>query len=292
MDDVASGIESLSYEFPKSAKEAEGTWLFRVQGVDSVNLKQTAFSPESAAIVVGLPPELGHCVSAPTKPGKNKPEGTGAFTKNTCASLSKKHNGGFNWEGGVQKGKFSSSEAKNVTFITPSKAKVECHGSETVTGEFVSPRRAENVSLKLSECESSLFGPCTTSGSLAGKIVTKTLEGVFGIYKASSKPAGDKAGLELFPDHKTGPFAEYTCGSRNFAIRGAVIFAAKANKITPGLELSAKASKGVPKPAKEFVEEPPAELEVAEGAGPSELDGLTYSLRLELEEPLELNTVA
>ena len=32
---VATGIESLSYEFPKSAKEAEGTWLFRVQGVDS-----------------------------------------------------------------------------------------------------------------------------------------------------------------------------------------------------------------------------------------------------------------
>ena len=56
-------------------------------------------------------------------------------------------------------------------------------------------------------------------------------------------------------------------------MRGAVIFAARANKITPGLELSAKASKGVQKPAKEFVEEPKAELEVAEGAGPYELAG-------------------
>ena len=64
---MASGIEALSYEFPKTAKEAEGTWLYRVQGVDSVNLKQTAFSPESAAVVVGLPPELGHCVPAPTE---------------------------------------------------------------------------------------------------------------------------------------------------------------------------------------------------------------------------------
>ena len=288
---MASGLETLSYEFPKSAKEAEGTWLFRVQGVDSVNLKQTAFSPESAAIVVGLPPELGHCVPAPTKEGKHKTEGTGAFTKSACSALSKKHDGLFNWEGGVQKGKFSSAETKNVSFITANKTKVECHGAETVTGEFVSPRRAENVSLKLSECESSLFGKCTSPGSLEGKIVSKALEGVFGVYKSSAKPQGDKAGLELFPNHKAGPFAEYTCGARSFSIRGAVIFPARANKVTAGIELSAKASKGAQKP-EGFVEEPKAELEVAEGAGPYELDGLTYSLRLETEEPLELNTVA
>ncbi len=223
---------------------------------------------------------------------KGKIVGTGAFTKNTCSALSKKHNGGFNWQGGVQKGKFSSGEAKNLTLITASKAKVECHGAQTVVGEFVSPRRAENVSLKFSECESALFGPCTSPGSLPGKIVSKTLEGVFGVYKASTKPAGNKAGLDLFPKGKTGAFAEYSCGGRSFSIRGSVIFAARANKITPGIELSAKASKGSQKPAAAFVEEPKAQLEVAEGAEPYENVGLTDSMRLETEEPLELNTVA
>ena len=153
---VANGIEALSYEFPKSAKEAEGTWLYRVQGVDSVNLKQTPFSPESAAVVVGLPPELGKCVEAGTEVVKvgsrEKTVGTGAFTRNTCATLSKKHNGKFNWQGGVTKGNFSGTETKLTTLITASRAKVECVGSASVTGEFVSPRRAENVSLKFSSC--------------------------------------------------------------------------------------------------------------------------------------------
>ena len=70
-----------------------------------------------------------------------------------------------------------------------------------------------------------------------------------------------------------------------------MIFPAKANKITPGIELSARASKGVQKP-EGFVEEPKAELEVAEGAGEYTLVGLDDSMRLETEEPLELNTVA
>jgi hypothetical protein len=291
---VATGLESLSYEFPKSAKEAEGTWLYRVQGVDSVNLKQTAFSPESAAVVVGLPPELGHCVSAPTEVNsKGKTVGTGAFSKNNCAGLSKKHNGLFNWEGGLTKGHFSANETTVVTLTTANKFKVECRGAESVTGEFVSPRRAENVSLKLSECGSILgSGKCTTPGSLTGKIVSKTLEGVFGDYKGSSKPAGNKAGLELFPVHKSGPFAEYQCGTSVATVTGAVIFAVKANKAAaPSLELAAKASKGHQKPAEGFLEEPKAQLEVSEGGSPEAI-GLTMSSHLETEEPLELNTVA
>ena len=288
---MASGLETLSYEFPKSAKEAEGTWLFRVQGVDSVNLKQTAFSPESAAIVVGLPPELGHCVPAPTKEGKNKPEGTGAFTKNTCSALSKKHNGRFNWEGGVQKGKFSSAETKNRDLH---------HGQQDQGGM---PRRRdgdrrirqpETRRKRVAEILRMRKQPVRKvhePGSLEGKIVSKTLEGVFGIYKAGTKPQGNKAGLELFPNHKAGPFAEYTCGARSFSIRGAVIFPARANKVTAGIELSAKASKGAQKP-EGFVEEPKASWKWPKVRARTNSIGLTYSLRLETEEPLELNTVA
>ena len=40
--------------------------------------------------VVGDPPELGHCVKAPTEVVKGKTVGTGVYTKETCTSVSKK----------------------------------------------------------------------------------------------------------------------------------------------------------------------------------------------------------
>jgi len=289
---VASGLESLSYEFPKSAKEAEGTWLYRVQGADSVNLKQTEFSPESPAVVVGLPPELGHCVPAPTEVNsKGKTVGTGAFSKNSCAALNKKHAGLYNWEGGVTKGHVTSNETGVVQLIAANKFKVECRGSISASGEFVSARRVEGLTFKFSEC-GSVLGRCTSAGSLEGKITTKTLEGVLGVYKASAKPAGNKAGLEVYPVGKTGPFAEYSCGSKKMTVKGAVILPIRANKVTPTLEVSARASKGKQK-AEAFVEgEPKAQLEVSVESEPAEPVGLTMNLHLETEEALELNTVA
>ena len=290
---VATGIEKLSYEFPKSAKESEGTWLYRVQAVDSVNLKETEFSPESVAVVVGLPPELGHCVSAPTKQGPHKLEGTGAFTKNSCASLSKKHNGLYNWEGGVTKGGFSSlQDVAHTTFASAKKGGliVTCTGAEVANGEWVSARRAENLTLKLTSC-SSVVGPCTSAGALSETIDTKTLEGVLGVYKKGSKASANKAGLEVYPDHKSGPFAEFTCGSKAVTVRGALVFTMRANKVEPHLVLTAKAAKGVQKP-EGLVEEPKAVLEMSVASEPYEAVGLNTTVPLEGEEPLELNTVA
>ena len=48
---VASGIEALSYEF-SGAGEAEGTWVYRVQGVDNVHSQSTEYSPASTPVVV------------------------------------------------------------------------------------------------------------------------------------------------------------------------------------------------------------------------------------------------
>lgn len=287
---VASGIESLSYEFSRIAKEAEGTWLYRVQAVDSVNLKQTAFSPESGAVVVGLPPDLGRCVEAPSEEVNGVMVFTGAFSKNTCSALSKKHNGHYNWVGGVTKGHFSSNEVTQVKLSTANKFTVTCTG-ETALGEFVTPRRVEGMSMKFSGC-SSVPGPCTSAGQATGKIVTKTLEGVIGVYKTGSKAAANKAGLELYPVHKTGPFAEYSCGLKAISVRGAVVLPIVANKgVGPTLKMSGKASKGKQK-AEGLVEEPKAQLESAIGAEPYESIGITLSMPLELEEPLELDTVA
>ncbi len=294
---VASGLETLTYEFPKSAKEAEGTWLYRVQAVDSVNLKQTPFSPESEAVVVGVPPELGKCVEAPYETVKEKKVYKGAFTRNSCSALSKNHNGPYNWQGGVTKGQFFSTNTKNAislltsNSVTKAKVKVECL-AENVTGEFVSPRRVEDMSLKLGEC-SSLFGKCTSPGAGEEKIISKTLDGLFGVYKAAVRSSGDKAGLEVFPANKTEPFAEFTCGAKAMTVRGGVVLAVRADKVTPTLELSAKANGKGEQKIKGFVEEPTEVLEVSIAEGPYEPIGLTaVAIPLETEEPLELNTVA
>ena len=65
--------------------------------------------------MVGDPPELGQCVKAPTEEVKGKTLGTGAYTKETCTSVSKKHNGLYNWESGVANPRFSSAEATTVS---------------------------------------------------------------------------------------------------------------------------------------------------------------------------------
>ena len=48
---VASGIEALSYEFA-GAGESEGTWVYRVQGVDATHGQSTEYSPSSTPVVV------------------------------------------------------------------------------------------------------------------------------------------------------------------------------------------------------------------------------------------------
>ncbi len=52
---VASGIEALGYEF-SGAGEEEGTWVFRVQGVDTTHGVTTEYSPVSAPVVVDETP--------------------------------------------------------------------------------------------------------------------------------------------------------------------------------------------------------------------------------------------
>ena len=111
-----------------------------------------------------------------------------------------------------------------------------CTGAEVANGEWVSARRVEHLTLKLTSC-SSVVGPCTSAGALSETIDTKTLEGVLGVYKKGSKASGNKAGLEVYPDHKTGPFAEFTCGSKAVTVRGALVFTMRANKVEPHLVL-------------------------------------------------------
>jgi hypothetical protein len=90
---VATGIEALSYEF-SGAGEEEGTWVYRVQGVDTTHEESTQYSPTSAAVVVDKTPPVAPSATASRKPdyagggGWYKDRVEVAFTSNGDPNLS------------------------------------------------------------------------------------------------------------------------------------------------------------------------------------------------------------
>ena len=90
---VASGIEALSYEFV-GAGEAEGTWVYRVQGTDPGHDQTTEYSPESAPVVVDKSAPYAPTATANRAPdyagggGWYKDSVTVSFTSNGDPNLS------------------------------------------------------------------------------------------------------------------------------------------------------------------------------------------------------------
>ena len=238
--------------------------------------------------VVGDPPELGRCVKVPGEVVGSKTVYHGEFTKNTCATVSKKHNGPYEFESGVLDPHFTSNAITAVTLETASRAKVTCSG-ETSAGEFTSPRTVGGLILKFDGCALAGF-KCTTAHQAEGKIVTSTLEGTLGVYKMAAKPAGNKVGLELSPAGKAGTFMEFSCGGTSVSVKGSVIVPLTANKTLPTIDLQAKASNGKQKP-ENFVGGPKEILEASTNGEPDEPIGLTVAVTEENGEELEVDTV-
>jgi len=82
---VATGIEALSYQFT-GAGEAEGTWVYRVQGVDSEHEESTEYSPASAPVVVDKTPPNPPSASADRAP--DFAEGGGWYKDSVTVSFS------------------------------------------------------------------------------------------------------------------------------------------------------------------------------------------------------------
>ncbi len=76
---VASGIESLSFAF-SGAGEEEGTWVYRVKGVDTTHEQTTPYSPTSSPVVVDKTPP-----NAPSATPSRAPDysGGGGWYKNS-----------------------------------------------------------------------------------------------------------------------------------------------------------------------------------------------------------------
>lgn len=76
---VAEDIEALSFQFT-GAGEAEGTWVYRVQGVDAMQDEATEYSPASEPVVVDETPPATPIPSADRAPDF---AGGGGWYKNT-----------------------------------------------------------------------------------------------------------------------------------------------------------------------------------------------------------------
>ena len=129
---VASGIEALSFEFT-GAGEQEGTWEYRVQGVDSGNGQTTAYSPPSAPIVVDRTAPYAPSVKASRAPDY---AGGGGWYKNSVEVS-------FSSNGDPQLSDNSPGSGVNPTSV-PASETFDTSGSHTASGTVTD--NAGNVS--------------------------------------------------------------------------------------------------------------------------------------------------
>ena len=154
---VASGIEALSYEFT-GAGEAEGTWVYRVQGVDSVHEETTEFSPASAPVVVDKTPPSAPTASADRAPdfaangGWYKDSVSVSFTANGDPALSDGSPGS-----GVEPASLSSPQTFSTSGShTASGTVADKAGNVSAAGTLVVKVDASAPSLEI-KCPASAF---------------------------------------------------------------------------------------------------------------------------------------
>jgi hypothetical protein len=283
---VASGIEALSYQF-SGAGEAEGTWLYRVQGSDPSHGQTTEYSPASAPVAVDKPPQFGRCVKMPAEKENGKTVYHGWFPYSTCLKKSATRTSKYEWIAGVVKSGFRTAIKPTTvaTLVTVQRVNVECTG-ESSEGNITGPKTVGNVVIRFTGCES-VTGFCTTPGAFKGELETKRLEGVLGVISTTFKEGKEtrNLGLDLYPIGRTGPFIEYTCaGSPPTTLTGSVIGPVTSNKMFTTATFKHTATAGKQKP--ESFEGGEKDV-LINGLG--EQVGLTYTSVQKNEEAFEIN---
>ncbi len=224
-------------------------------------------------------PEIGRCVS----------HAGGKYTNNVCTKLAKgKKVGGFEWEVGAVKNKFSGSGGAG-TLETVVGAEVTCK-TEASRGEFTSSKTVGNVAVSFTGCESGGF-KCDTVGAKEGEIATNPLAGTLVWEKY-----GKKVAIDLVPQ-STELFVEFACGPANAKVKGSVLTNIPANKSETKIEEKFTAKKGKQKPEYYYTSKTEKVKDVlfSKLGGPGaayEQSGQTITNVQVDEEALEVNTVA
>ncbi len=267
---------------------ANTTYHFRIV---AVNAGGTSYGGDQAFATSGAP-ELGRCVKVQSEKVGTKTVYHGGFTSVTCLVESATHTGQYEWEPGVLKTAFKTKiTTGNVTLESAVKAsKVTCTG-ETGSGEYIGLKSVGHVILALTGCE--IVAPkskCASAGAEVGEVVTKPLEGDFGLETLGETAAKDRAGLDLYPVGKAGAVVEFSCGSTTVAVQGSVIVPFTADKMLLTVKLKASATSGKQKPEK-LLEGPTDVLEESFDREAFEQTGLTVAITQTNEEDVEVNTV-
>ncbi len=244
----------------------------------------TTDAPEGWVLETGPPligPEVGRCVHESNNGGAK--DGHGWFKKSNCGEV--KYIGSFEWLQKAENGGFT------VSASTP---KLQAAGGSLVScksgggaGAWDGRKTVGGVSLSLSGC--ALKGQaCTSSGHAAGTIAANTLEGTLGVITGAPGSRTAKVGLALYPPGKSGPFAEFTCGSTSVVLRGGAISPLKAGKMETKAQIKFIESQGIQQP-KSFGGGEPDVLEGSFNGGAFEAVGLKLKGTVTYQEALEVN---
>jgi hypothetical protein len=248
--------------------------------VDATNAGGTGKGSIETFTTLASPPEFGRCVAVG--------DGNGKYSSSGCTRPGGKDD--YEWAPGVAHTAFrtkltSGSVTLEVAGMT---SKMTCAG-ETSDGEYTGLRTLGGVTLTLTGCKRA-SERCSSTGAVAGEIVTQSLEGVLGVEKLGTTSTSNRIGLDLFPVGKAGPAMEFSCGSTAAAVQGSVIVPVKTDKMLLSVKLKASASKGKQKP-ESFVGDPQDILEESLNEAAFEQVGLTLATTLTNEEAVEVNSV-
>jgi hypothetical protein len=235
---------------------------------------------------VGSPPEFGRCIK--TVGGEFEDPGC---TKAAVGSGSYEWHPAFGGSAPLEKSSFSIAikEGTASTLETVTKTQMVCEGV-TSTGQYTGNKTIGNVVVTFTKC-SAFEASCASSGSPAGTIVTRTLEGTLGVEELGATPVENAIAEDLYPVGRSGAIAEFSCSGLSVTITGSLIAPIPSNTMKPTAPIKFKAAKGKQRP-ESFVGEPVDVLFTKIGpTGPLEQAGESMNVIQTNEEKVEVNSV-
>lgn len=255
------------------------TYHFRIVATSAGG---TSFGSDREFTALSGPPEFGVC--------ERVAAGAGHYGNSGCTSTKGKAD--YEWNATTVIGQSFTTKLTSGTIklATASKSRtVTCTG-ESGTGEYTSSKTVGATRLTFTGCARGAE-KCASAGAASGEVATDALEGALGVEANGATTAKDKLALDLYPLGRSGPFAEFTCGTAPaVTIGGSVIVALKADKMEATQSLKYKAPGGAQTP-ESFVEGERDVLEESIGGGPFEALGLTAKLTLTSAGEVEANSV-
>jgi hypothetical protein len=236
--------------------------------------------PASVEYNPGPPlPALGRCVRA----GVAK---TGEWEGSRCVGFAH-GKGGYDFLPGPGAARKLTGRFGAVTLETTTKAKIACSGG-SAQGEYTGSEGL-TTTLTLTGCErASDHQPCQSVGGASGQVVTNALRGQLGLISSAATPV---VGLDLASQPSLATFectSAGVAGRELLALQGSVIGRlVKIDEMVTGFTVTYSARSG--RQAVESFEGGAADtLLTTTVGGASEPTGLTATLTISSEEPLEV----